>query len=326
MYSRSLTARIAQLALIILASSAASADTSTTPLKWNSQADKSACPISQGTAVWSEYAGGADCIRYFTSGDVEGAPVAIVMFYGDRGGWIRKRPADIPANTVRDQKAYVEKWVAKVGLPVILVARPGTFGSSGNHFQRRQAREFLALNSALDKIRERHHIGRLVLVGQSGGATAAAALLTLGRNDIACAVLTSGAYGLLERADMLRRRNGKKLQPGYDTTGMRDPYDPLMHVDGIVNDPGRMIAVVGNPNDQATPFVLQRKFADAIRQRGHKVLLIEHAAAPPNYHHLRGPFALELAARCATNSNLDSETLGPSESRWAKPQYIMSIK
>jgi len=99
---------------------------------------------------------------------------------------------------VARQKSRTERTVQVFGVSVIVLERPGTFGSSGNHLRRGQVAEFLVLNSALDAIRQRYNIQQFVLMGHSGGATAAAALLTLGRNDVSCAVLTSGALGLLD--------------------------------------------------------------------------------------------------------------------------------
>jgi len=285
---------------------AGSANTNAEPadgefLRWNVPADKADCPVGD-TAVWSNYRGGRDCIRYFSAGEIENAPEAMVVFYGDRGLWAERELSKIPRNTVREQRAYVAGLSARFGMPVILIARPGTFGSSGNHYRRRQVAEFLALDAALDEIREQHRIGRFILVGQSGGATAVGALLTLGRADVSCAVMTSGAFALVERAEFIRKRNGRRSWPGRDTTGLRDSYDPLAHVTGIATDPARQILVIGSPEDRSTPFQFQKRFADAIAARGHNVRLVEHEAPPPTHHALAG-VGLEFASRCAANGN-----------------------
>lgn len=270
------------------------------PLMWNQPADRSTCPVATG-AVWAEYDSGEDCIRYFAAGKVENAPAAIIYFRGDRDRAARRNPKDIRNNTAKAQQAVADRMAKKAGLPVIVVERPGTFGSSGSHFDRRRAREFLALNAALDEIRDRYHIGQFVVYGHSGGATAGAALLTMGRTDISCAVLTSGAYSLLERAQMLEKRSGKKQhdQRNYEKYG--DVYDPLDHLEGIVHDPKRRIFVIGNEKDSVTPFVLQKKFADRVSQAGHDVRLVNHAATAPKFHHLKDSIGLTTAARCARN-------------------------
>lgn len=270
----------------------------TEPLPWNWTADRQSCPISSG-AVWAEYAGGKDCIRYFASGDIEGAAVVIILFRGDRGRAARQSPEEIRQNTAREQEAIAERMARRLDLPIMVVARPGTYGSSGSHFERRQASEFLALNAALDEIRARHGIQRLVVLGHSGGATAAAALLTFGRTDISCAVLTSGAFSLLERAQLLADREGRDLRPGYDLTGLPSPYDPLEHVDGVAHDPARRIILIGNANDRITPFVFQREFAEALKREGHNIEVINYPARPPQFHNLKDSIGLKTAARCA---------------------------
>jgi hypothetical protein len=45
----------------------------------------------------------------------------------------------------------------------LIIARPGTYGSSGNHYRRRQAEEFRALNAAVDAIKARYAIRVLSL-------------------------------------------------------------------------------------------------------------------------------------------------------------------
>lgn len=274
------------------------ADGSTAPLPWNMKADRSVCSRIDH-AVWSDYRGGQDCIRYFPAGSLDRARAAIVVMRGDRVDWAKRKPADIPGNTEQAQQKQAERLAKATEMPVILLERPGTFGSSGNHLRRRQQDEFLALNAALDAIQRQYHIERLVLMGHSGGATAAAALLTLGRTDVSCAVLTSGAYGLLERAHMLSAQAGRIAKPGRDTTGLPSPYDPLEHIGGIVRDPKRIVFVIGDPRDRVTPFSLQRRFAETLEANGHSVRLVMHDARPPRFHNLSGDIGLRTAARCA---------------------------
>lgn len=274
------------------------ADDGSVPLVWNSVASEKNCPVDT-SAVWVVYESGQDCIRYFTAGKLEKAQVVLIYMGGDHPDWGKRDPVDIPANTANAQRAAAERLARKTGLPVIVLERPGTYGSSGNHLKRRQENEFLALNSALDMIRDNYQIDKFVLYGHSGGATAAAALLTLGRKDIHCAVLTSGAFGLLERARMIRARNGWQPRPDRDLTGLKSPYDPLDHVGTIQADANRSIVIIGNAEDRVTPFVLQKEFAEALMARGHRVTMLERPAAPPAFHNLKGSVGLNAAAACA---------------------------
>ena len=266
-------------------------------LAWNTPADRQNCPIEK-SAVWAEYEDGAECIRYFFSSDIDEAPLVFIKMYGDRSVTMRQPPEEISNNTEEEQQAIAERRTHELGLPVIILARPGTYGSSGNHGERRQKSEFLALDAALDEIMQKHRIGSLILSGHSGGATAIGALLTLGREDITCAIMTSGAFGLLERAQRLRERKGNPSQPGIDSTGLPTPYDPLEHISGVIDDPERTIIIIGNHNDINTPFDLQEKFTAALSDAGHQVTLIDHPAHGPSSHNLKGRIGYTAIEYC----------------------------
>jgi acetyl esterase/lipase len=57
--------------------------------------------------------------------------------------------------------------------------------------------------------------------------------------------------------------------------------------------------VIGNEDDQVTPFILQQSFAEALAAAGHKVQLMTHPARPPNHHDLTSSIGITAAARCA---------------------------
>ena len=268
-------------------------------LYWNQPADRAHCPDRMGF-LWVQAAEGPSCIRYFASDDIDGARIAIVQFSGDRDGVMDQAPTRSPGNTEELRTLDAQRSRDRAGVPWIFMARPGTYGSSGDHRKRRQLVEFHALDAALDALMQRHRLQRIVIVGHSGGATAGAALLTMGRTRIACAVLTSGAYGLLERARMLgRSRDGRT-----DTTGSAEFYDPLDHVGGIARDPARRIVLIGSREDRNTPFVLQQRFADAVAKAGHRIELRTHAAEPPDFHDLKDRIALQTASQCAREALL----------------------
>ena len=268
-------------------------------LHWNQPAVRANCPDRPGY-LWVQPVEGPACIRYFASDEIDGARVAIVQFSGDRDGVMDQPPARIPGNTEPLRTADAQRNRDRWGVPWIFVARPGTYGSSGDHRKRRELAEFHALDAALDALMQRHRIQRIVILGHSGGATAGAALLTLGRTRIACAVLTSGAYGLLERARRLKQsRDGLS-----DTTGSTQFYDPLEHIGGIVRDPLRRIVLVGNRDDRNTPFDLQERFADAVARAGHRVDVMTHAAEPPQNHDLTDRIGLKTASLCAREAML----------------------
>ncbi|MDP9932964.1 putative esterase [Variovorax paradoxus] len=268
-------------------------------LQWNQPAVRANCPDRTGY-LWVQPVEGPACIRYFASSDIDDARMAIVQFSGDRDGVMNHAPTRIPGNTEALRMLDAQRSRDRAGVPWIFVARPGTYGSSGDHRKRREMAEFHALDAALDALMQRHRIERIVILGHSGGATAGAALLTLGRMRIACAVLTSGAYGLLERA----RRLGQSRDGRSDTTGSTQFYDPLDHVDGIARDPLRRIVLIGNRDDRNTPFDLQERFADAVAKAGHRVEVQTHAAEPPQNHDLTDRIGLKTASLCAREAML----------------------
>jgi len=299
--------RPARVALVLLALAQAACAQRTGPgvpapfaasgdavLHWNQPAVRANCPDRAGY-LWVQPVEGPACIRYFASDDIEGARMAIVQFSGDRDGVMDQAPTRIPENTEALRTLDAQRNRDRAGVPWIFVARPGTYGSSGDHRKRRQPVEFHALDAALDALMARHKLQRIVIVGHSGGATAGAALLTMGRTRVACAVLTSGAFGLLERARLL----GRSKDGLTDTTGSTQFYDPLDHVNGIARDATRRIVLIGNRDDQNTPFALQQRFADAVAKVGHHVEIRTHAAEPPEFHDLKDGIGLRTASLCA---------------------------
>ncbi|WP_320530368.1 alpha/beta hydrolase family protein [Leclercia sp. CFBP8987] len=268
-----------------------------TPLLWNQPPSRQYCPTSND-AAWVQYPSGEACMRYFSAGTLRDAPLALVVLKGDRVAQIKRSPDAIPGNTANAQRRQARAMLRQTGLPTIIIARPGTYGSSGNHYRRRQAEEFQAIAATLDAIKARYGIQRFILSGHSGGATAASALLATGRRDIDCAVLTSGAWGLLERAQRMRQQRNAPPAPALDGTGLPHPWDPLDHISGIAADPLRLILVIGNPQDRNTPFDLQARFAAALREHGHRVMLLERPAAPPESHDLLGNAAINAIKLC----------------------------
>lgn len=289
---------LSKLPLLILAWLSGAISASAEPaLIWGGPAAQAQCEAAgKDPPGFSEAP--VDCLRYFVGGPLQNAPLVMVLLRGDRTRWLDSDPQSIPQNTGAAQTQMAQALSERAGLPAVILARPGTFGSGGNHRERRQISEFEAIATALDLLQARYGIGRFVLLGHSGGATAAAAVLTFGRRDIACAVLTSGAFGLLERAEWIRSRAGSPARPQRDLTGLTDPYDPMHHIEGILPDPGREIIVIGHENDQVTPFHLQARFAQRLRAAGHNVLLLQADAQAPSFHNLLGDAGLKAAKDC----------------------------
>ena len=238
-------------------------------------------------AVWVEHREGTECIRFYASSNVKGARQAALFFDGDllEGRFLLHGAyTDNRASALRK----TAEGLAKVNaVPYIFVARPGTYGSSGNHLERRRPKEYLSLNAAIDAIKARYGFETVHLGGQSGGAASVGAVLTLGRTDVICAVATSGPYDALARADEIAARNGWQKR-GCDVTGSGycDTYNVTDHVDGVSKSERRRIFIIGDPTDVRTPFKFQKTFAEKLKAAGHDVTLVEAEARGPDHHGL----------------------------------------
>ena len=247
------------------------------------------CQTSSNSVVVSTQLGRA-CIRYAASDNVQDARIAIMSLHGDRDP---RSEAKKDFQALEQQRIKsAQQFSQRFRWPWILIARPGVYGSSGDHRVRRELIEFLSLDAAVSAIKSRYGIKHLVLVGHSGGATAIAAMLTLGREDVLCAVLTSGAFSLVERDVRRSASSGRKY------TGAEKKYDPLDHISAIRPSTIRKIYVAGDPRDSNTPFDLQRLFADKVRNAGHEVEVLNLKGEPPLYHDV-GTQGLKVAAECA---------------------------
>ena len=156
------------------------------------------------------------------------------------------------------------------------------------------------MDGAVDALKARLGIQRVVLAGQSGGSTISAALLTLGRRDVACAVLGSGLLSVveIEYAHRVRERL-PEIQPALMSVHLFDPTDRL---DWIERVQARRIFVLGDPTDVRTPFPQQRGFADRLRGLGHHAVSIEVKALGDLMHGV-AHHTLPAAALCARGAD-----------------------
>lgn len=282
---------VASLFLMLSRSSAIGAEFPRSDLWWGKTISKVECG-SIKDAAWIEHQYGTECIRYYPSPNVENAEVAVISFHGDL---LNGSTVWYPNNSEEAQYDLAEKNAKVTKVPWIKVGRPGAYGSSGDHTKRRLPKEMYSLNEAVSLIKDRFGIKQLILVGQSGGGGIAFGLLTLGRQDVKCAVGGSGAYVIKERAAILQTSLSKL---GADMTGYRDPYDPIEHVAEIKSN-ARMF-IIGDPRDTLMPFALQVKFAEQLRQLGKDVTVIEGRATDLDHHGLERA-AFRTAGWCAAD-------------------------
>jgi dienelactone hydrolase len=256
---------------------AADADTSTPPgAIAGARSDVPACRRLPDS-VWAETTDGGECLRYRSSGLAQRNPMAILFLDGDEVFALfgRERRAVSGVATVivpnSDRAAAIRRKLGdiagQVGLPVLLVARPGTGGSSGNQWREgKTARETALLDAALDRLARRHHIAHWVVAGQSGGAALAANLLAR-RHDIACAALASGPLAL--KAQFTFQGADDRVVDALD--------DPMDHVAAIAPDPTRRVFVLSDPADGLVPLAVQQPWVDAAAGHG---LAVQHLVYP----------------------------------------------
>lgn len=254
------------------------------------------------TSIWVTVDGRGECVRYFHAGLKNNNEAVLAYFHGDRTRQNFFSDHRVLSSYRRDadpeilsQKA-AEKF-ATYQMPYIWVSRPGVYGSSGDHSERRRPRESKILNAALEGLKDRYRISEWILTGQSGGGHVVASLLTM-RNDITCAVSTSGVVSVRERSGM----HGWSS----DITGYNDYFDPIDHVAKIPANPNRQIFIVGDPRDSNVQSASQKSYAEAVRRAGHKVHLMPSAAGGKSYHALS-----ETGHKVATwcHQKLDAEEI-----------------
>jgi hypothetical protein len=252
------------------------------------QASKAQCDALPN-AVWAQPAGEqGECLRYWSAGlDPVANPRVLVFFSGDLlvGNKVSRGYEGL--TTIGMQKS-AETVPARFGVPYIFLARPGTYGSSGEHKQRRRPAEARLVSAALDEIRKRHAIGELGVAGLSGGGHVVASLLGY-RSDIVCAVAASAVS-----APKLRVR----LQ-GWsgDSTGYSDSYEPLEHLEGAKANPGLRVFVLGDPADSNVPWGAQTVLAERLQAMGIPAEVLQGEGIGPE-HHILVRSALEVGAMC----------------------------
>jgi hypothetical protein len=240
-------------------------------------------------AVWAQPVGeSGECIRYWHAGlNGTANQRALFFFSGDLlvgstvfKGYEGQTPARI--------QTTIDAVPPRLGVPYVFVARPGTFGSSGEHKQRRRKAEALLMSAALDEIKKRHGLGDLVLAGLSGGGHVVASLLGY-RSDIVCAVPTSSVSSPKMRVQL----RGWTI----DATGYDDSYEPMNNLRKDAMHPALRVFVLGDPADANVPWAVQTALAQRLRALGVQADVLTAEATDPDRHFILQS-ALLVGAMC----------------------------
>jgi pimeloyl-ACP methyl ester carboxylesterase len=232
-------------------------------------------------AVWAAVDQQGECIRYYHS-TAGGSGSEVVVFFSAEVASTNARGEVKPYDFyVKQSPAALQEriagWSRNLRMPYLYLARPGSYGSSGEYARRRTPREIDLVSAALDAIKSRHGYTRLHLAGSSEGGHAAAALLAR-RTDLGCVVLASS---------LLSVRSGL-AESGWDqdVTGNKHPVDPVALVDQVAKRPGLRIMVVTDPDDIVISARSQTAYVRRASAAGLPVQQIFAAATDSGAHGL----------------------------------------
>jgi len=260
------------------------------------RATEAQCNETTG-AVWAKYSDtDGECIRYWQNGLKSGTNKKVIFFFhGDM----------LAGNSVLD-KAYEKKSPSTMlsvfnnffpdnDKPTIFIGRPGVYGSSGDHSQRRRPAESKIISAAMDALKKKYDIEEIVVTGQSGGGHVTASLITH-RSDIVCAVPASSPSSPKLRAQIRGR--------GQDTTGYNDSYEPTENLKSKTFHPKLRVFVVGDVNDSNVPFVSQTILADRLKEEKVTAYIIQGEATGSEKHRLFAT-GFKIASFCFDNLSDD---------------------
>lgn len=257
---------------------------------------------SYAHALWLTVDGKAECVRYWMSEAGGQSGFAMLYMTGDQvvtGPGNRPGPGDDDLTLSPAQlQITADNWSKRVKGTYVMLARPGTFGSSGRHNDRRLIREVQIVNAALSALKEKHGFLGYHLVGQSGGGHLVASMLPR-RRDIGCAVIASGAVAVKARL----RDMGRTI----DTTGHPNPHDPIDEIERIARRPDLRVLVLTDEQDKAVSAASQSAYVDRIHAHGIDVAQI-FVEAKDARRHVLSLHGLWATVDCAAGRSLEAIT------------------
>lgn len=230
----------------------------------------------------------AGCIRFFPSRGVSHKGPLLVYLHGDR---VEK--SGVPGSTRSAQMALAQRIENITGMPSVVVARPGVYGSTGlNHqFERRSHTEVAAVSAAIDLIKQRWGISRINLVGQSGGAHLAIAMVLTGRTDLDVVLVSSAPLAVRVRAKILAGDTGHDVSTGLP---WEQVFDPIDHLFQASNDGRRKLFILADPRDKRIPFSSVLAFVRAARSAGLPMVFLCPGTGGGKHHHNHMLLALRV--------------------------------
>jgi predicted esterase len=252
--------------------------------------------VAKPDRIWIETKSNPQCLAFVGPAPSATNSAAVVFFQGDMKD--EQRAEEMSAATKARYTQLSAELTSRYQVPVIIVGRLGLMGSTGVHITGGSRIDAEAMNQAVDAIKRLYNLRWIALAGQSGGARIAAQLLVLGRNDINCTAMASGAY------DLPTNTSGGKARTNIFGDAGANYMVPMHNVDAIAHSSSRRDFVIADPNDKISPFAEQRAWSEKLRSKGHSVKLIEARARDSDNHGLGLP-AMRVAALCAKGAGDD---------------------
>ena len=249
--------------------------------------------VARKDRVWVVANERGECIAFVASGEDVASETAVLFFEGDMSD---DAGTAVEAPLIESYKRRTKKLAETYAVPFFVIGRPGVIGSSGSHLIGGLKAEAEIMTAAVDALRQRFAIRRLVLAGQSGGSRIAAQLLARGRRDVACAAMGSGAYGLPSLV------GGGTVTTNIFGDAPRRFFIPLQNVEGVAADQRRRVFVIGDPQDSRTPYPEQSAWAEKLQAAGHHAVLLI-ATGSGDEHHGMTSLTLEVAGLCASGKS-----------------------
>lgn len=265
-------------------------DFSESSLRRGVSANQEKCNSIPEKAIWSPVSSNlAECIKYWSFGLTTNTSKAIVFLHGD----VSPIPSDYSKLTGEMFSRFASEWSRRVKAPYIFIARPGVYGSSGDHSRRRLFEEGQIISATLDGLKKKYGINEFVIAGQSGGGHVTTSLLTL-RDDIVCAIPTS--------APSSPKIRYLKMGRSMDTTN-HPSYEPTENFTNPVHKDLRVI-ILGDPKDENVFWESQTILGEVLNKRGIPYILLEGQGRGAQRHGLNNA-ARDVASMCFFNKNFE---------------------
>jgi pimeloyl-ACP methyl ester carboxylesterase len=233
---------------------------------------------------------------------------------------------DVPFRERTDAKFYrafttkrlpaFAKLAASSNTDIITLIRPGYFMAPGDTLFRRAPTTNDTMAAAITQIIQKYGYKSVALVGQSGGAMIAAAMMMQPEQTPPCVVLASGShYQGIKRAGKAAKRLVRKVGAKRNVTlreARQREFDAASfeigsNMDRVRPDPARRVFVLADRQDSIVPFAGQPLFVAEMTIRSHHAVLMELQARGAQHHGLTNE-GVDVGLRCL-NGETDQEIM-----------------